>query len=80
MNPNVITTLEKYLLEIQKETNNYGYGFEDSLLLENSDLNERKRLAENCTIELKNEKIIIKSDILMQFLQNRTYDDLLTIL
>ncbi len=80
MNLNVIVTLEKYLSEIQKETNNFGYGFRDSLQTEKSNSGNEKELRENCTIELKNDKIVIKSNILIQFLQNHTYEELLTIL
>lgn len=74
MNSGVVPTLEKYLLEIQKETNNYGYGFEDSFQLEHRVLENEKELAE---IELKDGKMIIKSNILLQFFQNHTYEDLL---
>lgn len=44
MDPNVVATLEKYLLEIQNETNNYGYGFKDSLQTENRGLDKNREL------------------------------------
>lgn len=80
MGPDVISILEKCLLEVQNETNNYNYGFTNSIKQENDALENEKKSIENCQIELTGNKIIIKSDILVRFLQEHSYADLLKIL
>lgn len=70
------------MLELQNETNNYNYGFQ-----EKSDAakdifnnNKHKLTEENCIVTKKNEKLVIHSDILCNFLKEHTYYDLLAIL
>lgn len=75
-----ISILERCLLEKQKETNNYNYGFRDSLQTEKNTSFTEKGQSENCTIEMKSDAIIIKSDILDRFLQEHTYEDLFALL
>lgn len=75
--PQNISILENCLQEIQEETNNYGYGY--FLQTEKNMANKRKKV-ENCTVEIEDGKIVIKSDILDQFLKGHTYEDLLTLL
>ena len=72
-----ISILENCLQEMQKKTNNYGYG--DFLPTEKNIACERKKV-ENCTVEIEDDKIVIKSDILDQFLKEHTYEELLAFL
>ena len=74
--PQNISILENCLREIQEKTNNYGYGYRDFLQTEKKVACERKKV-ENCTVEIEDGKIVIKSNILAQFLKGHTYEDLL---
>lgn len=64
-----ISILEKCLQEVQENTNNYGYG-EFSLT---KNITNRDEKFENCRIEIKDNKIIIKSKILGDILEKYGY-------
>lgn len=72
-----ISILENCLREMQEKTNNYGYGNFSST---EENIEYKRKKVENCTVEIEDHKIIIKSDILVSFLKEHTYEDLLALL
>jgi len=74
-----IADLENYLAKLQVETDNYNYGKidEDTLRIPAEEIEEA---TEECLLELKDGKITLRSNLITQFLQNHSLDDLLDIL
>lgn len=70
-----IIYLEGCLQEKQRETNNYDYGYKTGAFVEDLKEMEQKESAE---IESRDGKFIIKSNVLLDYLKEHTYNDLLS--
>lgn len=66
-----LTQIERSLLEKQYETNNYNYGFPNQTTSVESEI---------CQIDMTNEQVVIKSHLLRKYLEEHSYDELLSVL